>query len=136
MPYDRDYCTLLVDVRGGGQKEFFACLFDLATYPREKKYCNLFYPFDGKESNSTEGIKILDERYKCYAEYLRIPIDRDYCELRSSNESQFYDCVQKHRLNTKADFCIWREKERSEKAIKDAGSMFLYGGSNDYQRCL
>jgi hypothetical protein len=60
VPPDRDYCTLLEEVRGGGQKAFFDCMFNQAGYPREKQYCNIYYPFGGNASNSTEGIKILD----------------------------------------------------------------------------
>ena len=107
---DVPYCSLLIYTTKGTQSDFFYCLFDLAKLPREKKYCDMFYPYNGVQSNSTEGIKIVNARYNCYINNLFKGVDRNYCNLISSTEGEFYECLNKYKINNKADYCIWTEK--------------------------
>lgn len=110
VPYSIDYCALEVFVKGGGQKGFFDCIFQKAKLPKEKQYCDMFYSYGGNATNSTYGLKVLNKRYDCYKEYLGISKDRQYCDLSESEESKFYVCLEKHDVNDKPDYCIWREK--------------------------
>ena len=115
---------------------FFDCLFEKGKLPKKKKYCDLFYPYDGKAPNSVDGLKVLNERYDCYQEYLNISRDRDFCDLSYSNETDFYKCLNEYNINDKPDYCIWKEMKRKFENKTDTGCFLHFGGGKNYEDCL
>ena len=57
---------------------------------------------------------------------MNISIDREYCDQTSKTEKEFYKCLNLHKINDKADYCVFSTKN----ALKE------FGGPPDYRSCL
>lgn len=62
-----------------------------------KHLCDEIYP--GKE---------VDVKYECYTKQMGwagFAYDREYCNLKTNNWTEFYNCLDKHKIPRKADYC-------------------------------
>ena len=79
---------------------------------------------------------VLNERYDCYQKFLNISRDRDYCDLSFTNETDFYECLEKTGVNDKPDYCIWKEIKRNRENKTDTSVFSTFGGGKNYEDCL
>ena len=71
-----------------------------------KSLCDEIYP--GSDSNMTN----VDIRYNCYMEHMGwagFSYDREYCNFKTNNVTQFYDCLDHYNIPRKADYCNFKK---------------------------
>lgn len=65
-------------------------------------------------------------RYDCYGKYLGIKYDRDFCNIVTETEIEFYECLDQFKIQKKADYCLFKYPK----------SLFLLGGNSSFHDCL
>ena len=102
-----------------------------------KSLCNELIPSIHKNVSDEEAVRLeveskspnltlLDLRYTCYKKYLDIGYDRDYCDVTTESQEAFYDCLQKNKIDTKGDYCIF----------KNPGALVFLGADKSYHDCM
>ena len=128
VPYDHEFCQLETKFYKRTSQELFDCYKNKANLTMEKKYCDEMLPYGSltKELNETQWLKVFKNRYSCYKRLMNISIDREYCDQTTKTEEEFYQCLILHKVNDKADYCIYSTKD----------ALTEFGGPPDYRSCL
>lgn len=101
-------CNLKNQLNNGTIDDLFKCYKDQAKLILSKEMCNVAYPYKNSSANMTSDqskLQTLNERYSCYQKHLGINKDREYCQNSTHNVFAFYDCLGKHKIDKKADYC-------------------------------
>jgi len=93
----------------------------------KKDMCNrrIPYPVEGEID-----LKVLEKRYDCYKKYMSfagITYDRQYCDYTTKDADTLYACLDKFKIDKKADYCIHKDPYKALRYL---------GGSDEYQDCM
>ena len=128
VPYDQSYCEYENKIKNGTLNNLFNCYQFKANLTMSKPLCDRLHPYPSNESDlkSLPNQTIVANRFKCYAKYLNITFDRQYCQLTTSSEKSFYTCLDKYQIPRKADFCNFKFKK----------SLHMFGNVDGFHECL
>ena len=89
----------------------------------EKQLCDDLHP------GIKENITIVESRYKCYNKYMAsdgISNDREYCNLVTKNYEELYACLDKYKIDRKADYCNFYITDDSR----------YFGTNDEHSKCF